>query len=50
MQGFFIIIHFHTSLIMLALDDYRSTKANIFKLSLDFSLKLWLFDVYEYRK
>jgi hypothetical protein len=33
---------------MFELDDYRSTKVNIFKLPLDFSLKVWLFDDYGY--
>jgi hypothetical protein len=30
------------------LDDYRSTKNAIYKLPLDFGLKLWLFDDYGY--
>jgi hypothetical protein len=36
------------SLKMFELDDYRSTKVNIFKLFLDISLKMWFFDAYGY--
>jgi hypothetical protein len=39
---------FPNGLKIFVFDDYRSTYFYIFKLSLDNSLNMWLFDDYEY--